>query len=42
MTTDDKKKERFIRINMQEQDPNERKKNFNEVPYGYTEEEAVR
>jgi len=42
MTTDDKKKERFIRINMQEQDPNERNKNFNEVPYGYTEEEAIR
>lgn len=42
MATDDKKKERFTRVPMQEQDPNERKNNYNEVPFGYTEEEAVR
>lgn len=41
-TEEEKKKERFIRINMQEQDPSERIKNFNEVPFGYTEEEAMK
>lgn len=42
MTTEEQKKERFVRINMQEQDPAARIKNFNEVPFGYTEEEAVK
>ena len=42
MTTEGQKKERFIRINMQEQDPSKRNKNFSEVPFGYTEEEAVK
>ena len=41
-TEEDKKKERFIRISMQEQDPAVRVKNFNEVPFGYTEEEAIK
>ena len=32
---------RFIRTKMKEQDPKERRYNFDEVPFGYTEEEAV-
>lgn len=35
-----KKKEKLPRQNMPEQKPEERKKNFNEVPYGYTPELA--
>lgn len=49
MTTEEKKtaseeqkKERFIRVAMQEQDPAVRVKNFTEVPFGYTEEEAIK
>lgn len=33
--------DRFVRIPMREQDPAIRAKNFVEVPYGYSEEEAV-
>jgi len=35
------KKDRFVRTDMKEQDPIERGKNFNEVPCGYSEEEAM-
>ncbi|MEK6731084.1 MAG: NADPH-dependent glutamate synthase [Pseudomonadota bacterium] len=37
----DKKIDRFTRMPMREQKPDIRKHNFNEVPYGYSEEEAV-
>ena len=33
--------DRFTRIPVREQDPNQRNKNFEEVCYGYTHEEAV-
>ncbi len=42
MATEDTKKERFIRTPMREQEPAERNRNFNEVPRGYNEEEAIR
>ncbi|MFP4416773.1 MAG: NADPH-dependent glutamate synthase [Fibrobacterota bacterium] len=32
---------RFVRTPMSEQDPNVRRHNFEEVPHGYTEEEAI-
>ncbi|MBD3239627.1 MAG: dihydropyrimidine dehydrogenase, partial [Chitinivibrionales bacterium] len=36
------KNERFVRTPMREQDPKERVRNFNEVPHGYSEDEAVK
>jgi len=36
------KKEKIPRVAMPEQDPEKRKKNFNEVTLGYTEEDALR
>ena len=36
------KKEKIKRVAMPEQDPGKRKKNFNEVALGYTEEDALR
>ena len=33
---------RFSRVSMKEQDPITRSRNFQEVPYGYTEDEAIR
>ncbi len=36
------KENRFTRTPMSEQDPNIRARNFEEVPHGYTEEEAVK
>lgn len=38
-----KKKKKIIpnKVKMREQPPDERRKNFNEVPFGYTEEEAL-
>ncbi len=36
-----KKNERFIRIQMKEQDPQVRNANFKEVPFGYSDEEAI-
>lgn len=41
MTEQDKKKKRFIRIPMNDQKPLIRRENFDEVPLGYTCEEAV-
>src|SRR3989338_7305443 len=38
----DKKTDRFTRTPMREQKPDVRKHNFDEVPCGYSEEEAVR
>lgn len=38
---DTSKKARFTRLPMREQNPGERGRNFEEVPYGYSEEEAV-
>lgn len=42
MEAENKKKARFVRTPMKEQDPSERRRNFEEVPHGYTSEEAVR
>ncbi|MFP4162718.1 MAG: NADPH-dependent glutamate synthase [Chitinispirillaceae bacterium] len=41
MTTQQSANDRFSRVEMKEQDPMVRAGNFKEVPYGYTEEEAV-
>ncbi|MBD3390679.1 MAG: NADPH-dependent glutamate synthase [Chitinivibrionales bacterium] len=41
MTDTAKKNERYMRTPMREQDPSARARNFDEVPRGYTEEEAV-
>ncbi len=41
MESDNKKKARFVRTPMKEQDPSERRRNFEEVPHGYSPEEAV-
>lgn len=40
-TSQNTTEKRFQRIPMREQDPSERSSNFNEVPIGYSEEEAV-
>ncbi len=42
MEAENKKRARFVRTPMKEQDPSERRRNFDEVPHGYTSEEAVR
>ncbi len=39
--TDSAKQNRFVRTTMAEQDPKVRAGNFEEVPYGYSEDEAV-
>lgn len=36
------KNERFVRTSMREQDPTVRVRNFDEVPHGYSEDEAVK
>ncbi|MFP4012654.1 MAG: NADPH-dependent glutamate synthase [Chitinispirillaceae bacterium] len=41
MTVQQNANDRFTRVEMKEQDPVVRGRNFQEVPYGYTEEEAV-
>src|SRR4030042_3024375 len=41
MTIENSKKARFVKTPMQEQQVAARVKNFNEVPFGYTEEEAI-
>ncbi len=41
MTTENKTANRAARTPMKEQDPRVRVKNFSEVPFGYTEAEAV-
>ncbi len=41
MTVEMEKQQRFQRTLMREQDPVERGRNFREVPYGYSEQEAV-
>ncbi len=37
----ERKDDQWTKVPMQEQDPKERAKNFDEVPYGYTEEEML-
>jgi len=37
---DNNAKNKKSRLHMREQEPSERIKNFNEVPFGYNEEEA--
>jgi glutamate synthase (NADPH/NADH) small chain len=41
MTVEMKNQQRFQRTVMREQDPAERGRNFREVPYGYSEQEAI-
>jgi len=41
MAVEMKKEQRFQRTVMREQDPVERGRNFREVPYGYSEQEAI-
>ena len=41
MNTTEKKIDRFTRIPMKEQAPEVRRRNYGEVPFGYTEEEAM-